>query len=366
MKILLFIDSLGSGGAQRQLVGLAHLLKNTNRHKLKVITYFDFPFYEEFLRKNQVDYEFISQASNKYSRLFYIYRYFIKFKPDIVVSYLDTPNIIASFIRFIGINFKLVVSERNTTQVLNIKGRLKFFLYRFADVIVPNSFTQRNYIIDHYPCLSKKIKTITNFVDVDYFQPVKQLNNPKKILKILVVARFEPQKNTLFLLEAINQLVNKNKYCIKVNWYGNNFFNNGLPTKKSNYFLEVKSKIKSLGLDNNFKLHQQTNNILTAYQETDIFCLPSLYEGFPNVICEAMSCGKPILASDVCDNSHLVTNDVNGYLFDPYNLDSFIKAISNYYLSRNKIYEHGKQSRLISLEKFTKEQFLENYLQIIN
>ena len=45
MKILLFIDSLGSGGAQRQIVGLATMLKEKG-YGVKMVTYYDIPFYK--------------------------------------------------------------------------------------------------------------------------------------------------------------------------------------------------------------------------------------------------------------------------------------------------------------------------------
>ena len=59
MKILLFIDSLGAGGAQRQLVGLARMLKD-NGMQVKVITYHDNPFYLPTLEEGDVDYENVS------------------------------------------------------------------------------------------------------------------------------------------------------------------------------------------------------------------------------------------------------------------------------------------------------------------
>lgn len=63
MKILLFTDSLGAGGAQRQLVGLAVLLKQQG-YKVKVCTYFDFDFYKQYLDENGVENEIIPNAGN--------------------------------------------------------------------------------------------------------------------------------------------------------------------------------------------------------------------------------------------------------------------------------------------------------------
>ena len=46
---------------------------------------------------------------------------------------------------------------------------------------------------------------------------------------------------------------------------------------------------------------------------------PTLHEGLPNVICEALATGRPVLASDVCDNGLLVSDGERGFLFDPKN-----------------------------------------------
>lgn len=61
MKILLFTDSLGAGGAQRQLVGLAVLLKKKGL-EVKVCTYYDIDFYQQYLEDNGIVNEIIPHA----------------------------------------------------------------------------------------------------------------------------------------------------------------------------------------------------------------------------------------------------------------------------------------------------------------
>jgi glycosyltransferase involved in cell wall biosynthesis len=61
--------------------------------------------------------------------------------------------------------------------------------------------------------------------------------------------------------------------------------------------------------------------------EHDALILPSLYEGLPNVVCEALACGLPVLASKISDNPRLVQDAVTGYLFDPNSPDEIAKTI---------------------------------------
>jgi glycosyltransferase involved in cell wall biosynthesis len=56
--------------------------------------------------------------------------------------------------------------------------------------------------------------------------------------------------------------------------------------------------------------------VQTFMQQADVFVLPSLSEGFPNVILEAMACGLPIIASRVGGIPDIITNDINGYLVE--------------------------------------------------
>ncbi len=57
--------------------------------------------------------------------------------------------------------------------------------------------------------------------------------------------------------------------------------------------------------------------------------MPSYFEGLPNAACEAISCGLPLIISDVCDNKILV-DKLNGYLFDPYNPKDIAKKIISF------------------------------------
>lgn len=68
-RILLITESLGSGGAERQLCGLAVMLTKAG-YPCRLVTYIDNQFYEPYLRKNGVDYEFVPELANKVTRPF--------------------------------------------------------------------------------------------------------------------------------------------------------------------------------------------------------------------------------------------------------------------------------------------------------
>jgi glycosyltransferase involved in cell wall biosynthesis len=67
--------------------------------------------------------------------------------------------------------------------------------------------------------------------------------------------------------------------------------------------------------------------VKTFMQQADVIVLPSLSEGLPNVLLEAMACGLPIVASRVGGIPDIITNDTNGYLVEVKNIDDIANKI---------------------------------------
>lgn len=170
-RILCLIDSLGPGGAQRQLVGLAIFLKERG-HDVTVAAYHDNRFYIDHLLTNGVPYVYLKKANHSTFRIWHISRYIRRVRPDVVITYLETPSICACVSKMFNHKFKLIVSERNTTQHTGWNERIRFFLFRFANYLVPNSYSQEEYLKSEFPKLSRKIVTIPNFVDLVFFYAV--------------------------------------------------------------------------------------------------------------------------------------------------------------------------------------------------
>lgn len=354
-KIILFTDCLGAGGAQRQLVGLAIMLKEKD-YNVTVATYHNIDFYKKQLDDAGVRNLVIPNGSNKKTRIWAVRTFLKKERPDWVVSYQETPSLLACIAKVTGCKFRLIVSERNTTQAVGMNERVRFFLYRWADAIVPNSYAQENYLTSHYPWMQKKLKTITNFVDLDYFSFIER--KKRKVPEIVIAATIWSSKNTLGFIEAVKKLVDRNSR-FHVSWYG-----------KSNidmdYYNESLQKIQEYGIQDYIELKDKTKQIKNVYHNADLSCLPSFYEGTPNVICEAISTGLPVACSDVCDNYIYVKPGCNGVLFDPNNPNDMANKISQLlYISSLEFEKYQKNSRQIALDKLSKDVFVDAYVKII-
>ncbi len=355
-KILCLIDSLGAGGAQRQMVGLASFLKERG-YDVIVAFYHEELFYADNLLSKGVPYVYLKKAESSLFRIFQISKYIRRIKPDVVISYLENPSICACIARLFNNSFKLITSERNTTQNTGKEERIRFGFFRLADYVVPNAFAQADYIHKSFPFLSKKVITIPNFVDVDYFTP-PIVRKRRTIPEVMVAATIWPSKNTLGFVNAISQLKDKG-YRFHVRWYGKDEAN-------IDYYNACQQKIDELGVGEFLELKEKTTQIRDKYQDSDYFCLPSFYEGTPNVICEAMACGLPIACSNVCDNCRYVANEENGFVFNPLETSSIVEAMERMLFLNEKDYaSFCSCSREKAIKIFSKDRFVDSYIKLI-
>ncbi len=355
-RILCIIESLGSGGAERQLTGLAVLFKQKG-YNVEVCYYIKNDFYLPFLQVNGVDGYYISGASRPQKRFAAIKKHIKEFKPNTIISYSASPSIILGLFKVFGAGFKLVVSERSTTQIMGWRDKLRFFLYKWADVIVPNSHTQASFIENNYPRLAKKIKVITNFVDTVKFSPNVDKKKTSNNVEIICVGRLVPAKNIPVFIEAVSKVV-ADGFKVHVRWYGQDLHDG--------YSKECHIALVNHHMEDHFVFIDPSSNIHTEYQIADVFCLSSIYEGFPNVLCEAMSCGLPVICSNVSDVPLIVEENGNGFLFDPNSINSIVGCMERIISqSPEVIKKMGSRSRELALSLFSEDTFLQKYLGII-
>ena len=238
-KILCLIDSLGPGGAQRQMVGLASFLKEKG-YDVILAYYHDDRFYLDKLQSSEVPCVYLEEAKTPIPRMWRVSRYINQLAPDVVISYLETPSICACVSRFFNHKFKLIVSERSTTQHTGRNEKIRFNLFRIADYVVPNSYSQATYLKTAFPKLTNKIVTIPNFVDLEHFVPPKERNR-QAIPEVMIAASIWTLKNTLRFIDAVEKLKNKG-YQFHVSWYGKSEVN-------IDYFNKCQTKITRYGIE---------------------------------------------------------------------------------------------------------------------
>lgn len=322
MKVTMLIDTIAiGGGAERQFVGLAVAL-NKAGYDVDVIFYHPDEGYQTELKNEGVKYYLVKNCKNKISKIIQINKKIKEINPDIVISFKPGANSIACILKALGAKWKLIVSDRNTIQSVTKSIKVQYkLLYRFADSIVPNSYSQKEFIINNFQHLKNKITVISNFTDTNKFHPVEGKKVTPEKNSILIVARIAKQKNVLNFLETVKIHASKWRGKLDFVWYGAPNVN------EEEYFAQCESKIKEYNLYDLFRFEHPVKNIEEVYRQFDFFCLPSLWEGFPNALCEAMASGLVVIASRICDNEQIIEHHHNGFLFNPTKIEEMASVI---------------------------------------
>jgi glycosyltransferase involved in cell wall biosynthesis len=116
----------------------------------------------------------------------------------------------------------------------------------------------------------------------------------------------------LCLVRALDILKRERGLLPRVSWAGQRWRSGD----NGDYLTEVESEIARCGLTSQWDWLDQRKDIAALLGGHDALVHPSYGEGLPNVVCEAMACGRPVILSDTLDHPRLVTNGVNGFLFD--------------------------------------------------
>jgi len=366
-RILCFTENLTSGGAERQFVNLASLLKNRG-HDVHVLVYHPADHFKYVLDEADITVELV-KSHNRIHRIWAIRKAIIRSNPDVVIAFKNRPSLYAELAGFSRRNFKLIVSERNFDYCgVTFGNRIRFFFHRFSDAVVANSISQYEFIRNVSTGLRNKTYAITNCLDLKYFVP-QETERSRRLdcLKLIVLGRFDEQKNPFILLEAIDLLrEGHSDLQVVVDWYGDNYFVDGKPTKLSACYMRLRDLIEKRDMTDAFRLHKPVKDVVPLLRNCCALCLPSIYEGFSNVIAEAIACGKPVLASDVSDNSTMVRHGINGFLFDPCSVSDMKTAIERFIsLSDNERVSMGKRSRELAESLLSSERYLKAYLDLV-
>ncbi|MDE0317372.1 MAG: glycosyltransferase family 4 protein [Candidatus Poribacteria bacterium] len=179
-----------------------------------------------------------------------------------------------------------------------------------------------------------KIDVIPDGLDLASFESAQRKANPKTV-RCLAIGRLIPRKGFQFLIRALPQILDKVQHNFEIEIVGDGPHRETLVKLVEN--LDVTSYVRFAGTVPYSELPQK-------YREADIFILPSLAEGMPLVVLEAMGTGLPIIASRVQGIDELVAEDVNGALFDPGDVDGLASCLIQLINAGETRVEMGKVS----------------------
>ena len=360
MKIVFLIDSLGSGGAQRQVVTLSKIFKARD-HDVSVLCYNYEDFFHNELKIHNIP-VYWKIDINPFKRIFRIRRFIRKGDYDIVISFLDVPNFLNCFAAVGGRKWKVITSERSAKSETfkSRRGKLFGWFQRYADSIVCNSNNAKGIWLEFYPEYKDKLDVIYNPV---VLPKITSKYTPKRNgkLNIVVAASYQYLKNPIGLIKALTLMTKTEKEQIKIDWYGRI----EVETNNTKAYDHAAYLIADFKLENVIHLHEETKNIIEKMNLSDCVSLFSCVEGLPNTICEGMTIGKPIIMSKVSDYSVLVDCS-NGFLCNWDNIESIRDALTYAInLNEEQLKEMGANSAEKAKNLFSTEIIIKQWIDLL-
>ncbi len=224
-------------------------------------------------------------------------------------------------------------------------------IYSVADVITPVCKANANWE-KLLGADTSKIRVIHNGVDTHRFRPLlvsKQNPNPT----VVSLGRIDPFKDIIGLLNAIDE-ARKSMPNIRCLIYGSAI--------DLEYSLKCVEALKRLKLEDNVQFMGATSEPEKAYNIADVVVCSAITEGFPFSVIEAMSCGKPVVASDVGGVKEAL--DGCGLLVKSRRPTELAQAILMLLRNKQLSNQLGFQAMKRANEFFTLEQCIAKYRQL--
>lgn len=240
-------------------------------------------------------------SANSWVTPFALYRFFyalLRNKPTFLYPLTVVPNIWARiFGALLGVPV-IISSYRNLYA-----NQYERLLWPLSSHIICNAEAIRAKLVEKHGVQESRISVVPNGVDTDFFTPdsTQVFTSPT----ILYAGRLVKQKDPLMLLEAFC-LIHKVMPDAKLLIVGNGSLR-----------VQLDQFIKHHSLEKHVSLIRGTVDIEKYMQQASIFLLPSLYEGSPNILVEALACGVPVVATRTSGIPELVEHGMNGYLVSP-------------------------------------------------
>jgi sugar transferase (PEP-CTERM/EpsH1 system associated) len=364
LPILHFITELDAGGAQTVLF---RLLQNVDRERYQpavVCLYNGNAVMAQQIRK--LDVPVLNLGMNakwRIDALARLYRYLRQEQPTILHCWLVHADLIGRVIgRLAGVPI-VITSRRNVEIGSAFQLHLKRWTTSLDDRIVAVCDLARQVEIEYSGTVTEKVLTIYNGIDPNLrvsraaqsqighpSEPIrKEFSIPLAAPLIGTVGRLHPTKGHQDLIKAFAHLHTQwpDVYLLLV---GDGEMRHKLIRQADD--LQLSNRIIFTGV------REDISSILATL---NLFVLPSLSEGMPNVILEAMATGLPVVATSVGGVPELVVNGVTGILTPPNNPTALAEAILELLHAPEKAAAMGRAGRQRIKTHFTIDRMVEQY-----
>lgn len=291
---LFYIPSFRGGGAQRIAAMLASQFSQNGEKVSFVVNSTEGP-HKSLLAKDISLYEMKPQS--KLKAIIFFSSLLKRLKPDGIYCWGGLCNIIGPAGAVLaGLNDKVIISYRNLSDgEEKFGGRATYYLapllVRISKGTVCISPDVQTELQIKFKVKSKKTKVIYNPVNIKEIAQKGKADFPESLMKykkkpfILSVGRLVKQKDFPTLFQAFYHLHKKIPHDLII--LGEGYLENTL-----------KAIVNDFGLENRIIMPGYLQNPFPFFHSASLFVLASVYEGFGNVIVEALASGTPVVSTD--------------------------------------------------------------------
>lgn len=305
MKILQVIPYLCFGGAEIMCENLTRALKEQGQEVCVVSLYGEHTPISQRMEEAGIRIRYLDKKLGlDVSMVKKLYRVMREEKPDVVHTHLDVIKYAVPAALLAGV--KCRVHTVHSVAQKEAEGMAQKIInktyYRLGwSVPVALSEEVRQTIVDFYGLKHEKVPVIRNGVDLSKCQR-KEDYRVGETVKLLHVGRFDVPKNHAGLLKAFQKLHEQDPRC-RLQLVGDGELRE-----------ETEKLAMALGIAQWVEFAGMQENVYPYLQKADVFVLPSIYEGNPMTILEAMGTGLPIVATEVGGIPDMLKNGQTGLL----------------------------------------------------
>jgi glycosyltransferase involved in cell wall biosynthesis len=192
--------------------------------------------------------------------------------------------------------------------------------YKLVDkIVVPSTFSYRTFIDEGYKSKDLHIVEMSGTFSKDFYP----ISYPKKeTFEVLYVGRLTLNKGIAYLVESFKEIKIKNK---KLKMYG-------IMSQDGNEYF------KNVDLSDDIEILSTVKfeDLKYIYSMSDVLVQPSLFDGFSNVVPQALTCGCPVITTSNTGASDIVKNEINGYVVPIMDSNAITISLNKIYQEKNK------------------------------
>lgn len=376
IKVMVLINQLGYGGAPKLIYDFAN---NIDKNNFKIIVGMlggRNCLLKDFQEIGIEVVDFSAKGKFDLGALFNLFQYLKHKKPDILHTHLPYSHIVGRLTgRIAGVK-NIVSTLQNVYKSQHIATRLiDRWTTPLSDIVTAVSlgveesyFSNSDLFTADLLLKGKRHYTIYNAIDIKKIDAaitpitslgkefkLAELNLNREPFRLVCAARLHPNKGHRYLIEAIKILESDKRYAgnIKLLLLGDGKLEENL-----------RKQVEDLELEHCIELLGYREDVYEIFSVADAFILPSINEGLPVVLIEAMAAKLPIISTQIPGIQEIVKHERNGLLVPPADPEMLANAIEKLLVDPERFKAYGANGRFEVETKFSIESITKQYEEI--